>query len=115
MTKGTMQIEYEKLVMENIEFKEKIKELILENAKLNIILYHRENGLSHPDFKPEIEISKQAEKIKELEEELDAECRISQMLLANKKKQAKRIEELEAELTRLRKIINAKLPNPLLS
>jgi len=35
-------------------------------AKLNIILYHRENGLSHPDFKPEIEISKQAERIEEL-------------------------------------------------
>jgi len=38
-------------------------------AKLNIILYHRENGLSHPDFKPEIEISKQAERIEELENE----------------------------------------------
>ena len=34
-----------------------------EIAKLNIILYHRENGLSHPDFKAEIEISKQAEEI----------------------------------------------------
>ena len=46
---------------------ERIEELKIENAKLNIILYHRENGLSHPDFKPEIEISKQAERIKELE------------------------------------------------
>ena len=46
-----------------------IKELKIENAKLNIILFHRENGLSHPDFNAEIEISKQAERIKELEVE----------------------------------------------
>ncbi len=45
----------------------RIEELEIENAKLNIILYHRENGLSHPDFNAEIEISKQAERIKELE------------------------------------------------
>lgn len=46
---------------------EQIQELKTENAKLNIILYHRENGLSHPDFNAEIEISKQAERIEELE------------------------------------------------
>ena len=46
---------------------ERIEELKIENAKLNIILYHRENGLSHPDFNAEIEISKQAERIKGLE------------------------------------------------
>lgn len=46
---------------------ERIQELKAENAKLNIILYHRENGLSHPDFKAEIEISKQSEQIKGIE------------------------------------------------
>lgn len=104
MAKGSLQIDYEKLVMTNLELKEQIKELEgqldnardylygrekadliqelkAENAKLNIILYHRENGLSHPDFKAEIEISKQAEQI----------------------------TELEAELTRLRKLLNAKV------
>jgi len=35
----------------------------------------------------------------ELTGNLDAECRISQMLLANKKKQAKRIKELETAKT----------------
>lgn len=45
----------------------RVTELKIENAKLNIILFHRENGLSHPDFNAEIEISKQAERIKELE------------------------------------------------
>lgn len=74
MTKGTMQIEYEKLVIDKIELQERIKELKVENAKLNIILYHRENGLSHPDFKPEIEISKQAERIKELEDIIKDVC-----------------------------------------
>jgi len=31
---------------------------VAENAKLNIILYHRENGLSHPDLQAEIDKSK---------------------------------------------------------
>lgn len=31
-----------------------------ENAKLNLILFHRENGLSHPDLKGEIAKSKMA-------------------------------------------------------
>jgi hypothetical protein len=44
-----------------------IKELESENKKLNIILFHRENGLSHPDYNMEIELSKQAERIQELE------------------------------------------------
>ena len=48
----------------------------------------------------------QAGRIKEFEEELDAECRVSQMLLAGKKKLKKRIEELEAENKQLEK--NAK-------
>ncbi len=73
MAKGSLQIEYEKLVLDNTELQERIQELKIENAKLNLILYHRENGLSHPDFNAEIEISKQAERIKELE--LDIENR----------------------------------------
>lgn len=40
---------------------EYIKQLQAENAKLNIILYHRENGLSHPDLQAEIDKSKFAE------------------------------------------------------
>ena len=31
-----------------------INDLDAENAKLNVILYHRENGLSHPDLQGEI-------------------------------------------------------------
>ncbi len=47
-----------------VEFKqleERIAELEAENKKLNIILYHRENGLSHPDLQGEIDKSKFAE------------------------------------------------------
>ena len=77
--------DYEKaaeLLIEKCDkLRERITEIKAENAKLNIILYHRENGLSHPDFKAEIEISKQAERIKGLED----------------------------ELTRLRKLLNAKV------
>lgn len=54
-------------------------------------------GIGQP-FIPCIDCPKKDERIKELEEQLDAECRISQMLLANKKKQNKRLAELEAEL-----------------
>ncbi len=38
-----------------------------ENAKLNIILYHRENGLSHSDFQKEIDTSRFAELLAENE------------------------------------------------
>ncbi len=47
-----------------------IAELDAELAKLNIILYHRENGLSHPDLQAEIDKSKFAE----LEAELAKHC-----------------------------------------
>ena len=40
---------------------EQVKGLEKENKKLNIILYHRENGLSHPDLQGEIDKSKFAE------------------------------------------------------
>lgn len=40
---------------------EEIKQLQAEIAKLNIILYHKENGLSHPDLQGEIDKSKFAE------------------------------------------------------
>lgn len=47
-------------------------------------------------------IEKEVTKINEkLKEELDAECRISQMLLANKKKQNKQIAELKSLLEQL--------------
>ena len=58
------------LKQQNFTLTERIKELEANNGKLNIILYHRENGLSHPDFKSEIKISKQAEQIEELEDYL---------------------------------------------
>ena len=67
--------DYEKaaeLLIEKCDkLREQTKGLKAENAKLNIILYHRENGLSHPDFNAEIEISKQAERIKELEDDIE--------------------------------------------
>ena len=37
--------------------------------KLNIILFHRENGLSHPDLKGEIKKSKMAEQLAKAEGE----------------------------------------------
>ena len=40
-----------------------------ENMKLNIILFHRENGLSHPDLKGEIKKSKMAEQLAKAEGE----------------------------------------------
>lgn len=48
------------------------EQLQTENTKLNIILYHRENGLSHPDLQEEIDKSKLVElqaKLKEQAEE----------------------------------------------
>ena len=50
---------------------DEIDRLKEENKKLNLILYHRENGLNHPDYKAEIEISKQAERIEKLESVLE--------------------------------------------
>ena len=60
----------EKLTTERNQQTARIKELKKANTELNIILFHRENGLGHPDFKAEIELSKQAEKIKVLEQAL---------------------------------------------
>ena len=37
------------------------EKLAVENAKLNLILFHRENGLAHPDLNVEIDKSKFAE------------------------------------------------------
>lgn len=56
------------LEAENLRLCAKLAAQAKELAKLNIILYHRENGLSHPDFNAEIEISKQAEEIGRLKE-----------------------------------------------
>jgi len=44
-----------------------IDRLTAENQKLNIILFHRENGLAHMDLNPEIMVSK----IAELKAEID--------------------------------------------
>ena len=60
----------EKLTTERNQQTARIKELKKANTELNIILFHRENGLGHPDFKAEIELSKHAEKIKVLEQAL---------------------------------------------
>jgi len=46
---------------------EEINRLTAENQKLNIILFHRENGLAHMDLNPEIMVSK----IAELKAEID--------------------------------------------
>ncbi|KKN07446.1 hypothetical protein LCGC14_1066720 [marine sediment metagenome] len=46
----------------------KTDDLVQEIAKLNIILYHRENGLSHPDLQGEIDKSILAEENKRLQE-----------------------------------------------
>ena len=73
------------------KLQERIQELKIENAKLNIILYHRENGLSHPDFNAEIEISKQAERIKELELAKTIGIQACDLL-------KERIEELEIDI-----------------
>jgi uncharacterized small protein (DUF1192 family) len=50
---------------------ETIKKLTAENAKLNIILFHKENGLSHPDFKPELEIARLIDENEKLKEKLN--------------------------------------------
>lgn len=42
----------------NICWKKEAERLQAENKKLNIILFHRENGLSHPDLQVEIDKSK---------------------------------------------------------
>ena len=42
---------------DNADLRKKIDEMRAENQKLNLVLYHSENGLSHPDLKPEIELA----------------------------------------------------------
>jgi len=42
----------------------KLDAAVEENKKLNLVLYHRENGLSHPDLQGEINKSVMAEKLK---------------------------------------------------
>ena len=51
-----------------------------ENMKLNIILFHRENGLAHPDLQGEIEKSKMAEKLKAAEGEIEALATLNKLL-----------------------------------
>ncbi len=105
--------DYEKVAELLIEkcdkLRERIEELKIENAKLNIILYHRENGLSHPDYAAEIEISKQAERIKELEIDKENLRQYASGLENAQNLITVRFRELEDELTRLRKLLNAKV------
>ncbi len=68
---------------------ERVVELETENKKLNIILYHRENGLSHPDLQGEIDKSKfaelEAEVVKQKDEELRLLRRIEQLIIEKHK------------------------------
>jgi hypothetical protein len=50
----------------------RIAELEKQLAKLNIILYHRENGLSHPDLQGEIDKSKLTEQLEAAKDAIDS-------------------------------------------
>lgn len=71
-------------------------ELYSTLAKGNVIVFAEHGGKeNHTSI---LLCGKGLDVIKELTEELDAECRVSQMLLVVKKKQDKRIKELETEM-----------------
>lgn len=57
-----MEIESHRVTQEELEqLGNELDEAKAENRKLNLILFHRENGLSHPDLQVEIDKSKFAE------------------------------------------------------
>ena len=62
-----LKCDYKQLQAELDKAKILNEKLAVENAKLNLILFHRENGLAHPDLNVEIDKSKFAEVEAELE------------------------------------------------
>ncbi len=70
---------------------QEIADLKDEIAKLNIILYHRENGLSHPDLQGEIDKSILAEENKRLREEMNQLIDIAMKIRRNVIAQTNRI------------------------
>ena len=72
----------------------RISELDVENKKLNRILFHRENGLSHPDLQYEIDKSI----IVELEQKLAETDACATALKNDNDQRVKLVNELEAEL-----------------
>jgi hypothetical protein len=77
---------------------EEIFRLKTEVAKLNIILYHRENGCNHPDYTLEIALSKLAE----AEVNLAAEEAANRRLKAAYDYEFAHAEKAEAEVERLK-------------
>lgn len=77
------------------------KRLKAENAKLNIILFHRENGLDHPDLQVEIDKSKFAELQAEFDKYKANNVSVAE-ILSDSEGMANDIEDMEEDAAKLK-------------